>query len=256
MFSEEDEGVYSATLPKKRVANPRFITGPEYGRAKRGMEAANLRGIVLNSMVTVNWDTLNIGTDVDVEAAHTSFKELFGHWLHERFKPSAFIWVVERGADLGLHTHFLAHVGWMYRHALLAYVEEAVETAAGRRPVVAPKGSIRTVDVKPAHDDDIEFQVRSFRYLMKGLDPQAMYSWRGGKGKREFVSVEDAIRLEAQGEIHFKRIGTNRFLSSASADRIAKEYGGWATIDTECRPFTEDHLHYPARAALLRSLDI
>lgn len=83
--------IREVTMTSARVANPDYITRIEYMKALRGMQAANLSGLVLNGHATVSWQTLGLEIDEEVEAAHLQFRSLLDHWLRKRQLPTVYI---------------------------------------------------------------------------------------------------------------------------------------------------------------------
>ena len=223
--------IREVTMATKRVSNPDFITKPEYLKALRGMQAANLAGLVLNGQATISWETLNVLTDDDAEAAHLHFRTLFDHWLHKRQLPKAYIWVVERGPHLGIHSHFAFSMPKSYSPPFRQWFRSVTPTLTGKEPVreVSERGYVETLHSEVRRDDDVSAQLRTFRYFMKGLEPNAGLAGAHG------------LKLQPQGRIMFKRIGLSRSIDRSAADRVAASYGGWAAIEQSCAPVSDDH---------------
>lgn len=242
----------------RRYGHSQFITAEEYGRAVTAVHTANLTGLVLNAFLTISWTTLQIDDDADIERAHTHFLELMRHWLAGRRIPVAFVWVVERGPKIGLHSHYLFHLPKGHTLPFRAWISaQALRTVSGKVPVVmeAEDGRVSTVRFRREADDAVDFQFRQFRYMMKGLDPNSVVLNRAD-GTALPIWEAHGLELEPQGQIFFKRVGRSTSLATAAGNKVAGALGGWKEIEFQCRPFSIDYLKRAELYPIIRSLDV
>jgi hypothetical protein len=182
---------------------------------------ANLKGLVLNTAVTVSWSTVGIDDDRCVSAAHTALVRRLREWCTERRHPipCVLIWVKERSERLGVHSHLLAHVEARHRAKFGAIVRDFVAKYAGVPALANHRGedgrpvSTLYVDGPNARSeleaDEIRFQWSVFRYLMKGATMTEWVRVVSPCHARLLFRDFAGVHVRDQGTIRGKRVGTS-----------------------------------------------
>lgn len=186
-----------------------------FERAYRALALANCRGRVLDMHISVSWSTVGVTSDLTVFDLHQRFLELIRKWCIQAGFWPAWLWVLERGARMGLHTHMIIAIPPEWRRKFVFYAKQAAA-------VVSPAPLLDTAESKTIHivhrpTQNVDRQWWWFRYLFKGLRPDLM-KLSPGSPPRPFAPIA-GIRPQPQGEVSVKRFGVSRELDQSSFDR-------------------------------------
>lgn len=182
----------------------------------RAIAFANCLGRVLSTRFDVTWSTVGVTSDRDVADAQRELLDWLRRWLDRHADWAAFVWVLERGPEKGLHSHILLHCPDGMGEKLRQDAEAALTRIAGRPLVNEP--SRKTFKIQP-RGADIVSQWKRFRYMMKGIDPDG--GWSDGDEPSGFFRHTERLHIDAapQGDISVKRVGVSRALDKASFER-------------------------------------
>ena len=187
-------------------------------RVYRAIAFANCLGRVLSTRLDVTWSTVGITSDVIVAAMQRRLLDWLRRWLDRHAGWAAYVWVLERGTRRGVHSHVMLQVPDELGAKLRRDSETALTRIVGR-PLVNEE-NCRTILVQP-RGSDVWSQWRRFRYMMKGLEPNA--GWPDNDEPSGVHAYAERLHIEprAQGEIDGKRVGVSRALDEASFRRWA-----------------------------------
>ncbi|HWA17717.1 MAG TPA: hypothetical protein VG757_01860 [Devosia sp.] len=228
---------------KARLRATHYLTAKHALTALEAIKLANLQCFTLNAHVVVSWSTVGIVRDHEVMKASKRLLELLRKWAVRRGIPRGWIWVLERGPVLGLHLHVQLHIPRAIRNAFRAWLDEAVETIAGRGLVVkAVDDKTGTVFARVENEFNTDYQWTFFRYLMKGIDPTAKALMNGKV--RNLVDLWK-LELEAQGNVSCPRFGYSRSIGATAVKTLGTAFVQYAG---SLEPFTDDYFVAGKRA--------
>jgi hypothetical protein len=193
---------------------------------------ANLAGWVLNTFATVAWRVDAQCSESFAAQCHDLLLGLMRAWFRDQRKkwpglPFAAIWVKEVGRTLGLHSHFLVHVPHELRFDFRRWLERAAHRlveAPNLNPFLLQEGR-RLVHVSPNFDADTHEQWNVFRYMMKGLDPDALLMLRHDETHiKHLVREFGGVPVSSQGTVIGKRAGNTHDIGPAALRRMSRQF--------------------------------
>ncbi len=121
---------------------------------------AALIGLPLNRHLTILWKQANcIGRVQDIQGR---FIERLRKWLEYRGVVPAFVWVVERGRENGLHSHIVVHVPAAHREAFRQMLPRWIDGDVDAK-------TVKLTSVRYRVGDGYLSAVKGLlRYLLKG----------------------------------------------------------------------------------------
>lgn len=202
------------------------------GQAFKIIEAshyASLRGLHLSSELTISFKDLGHTEDETIKQCFEIFLDRFRSWHRHYGAECAYVYVVERSADMGLHVHMAFHLadkrhGNSNRFTLFrAWSKETISSLAigesRGKSVTQPYLVLRNT----FHAERVR---RWIQYLLKGMSPHVYFNVENGP----FVAAEImGIPTFDQGHIPFKRSGVSHSLGEAS--RRSRGYGSFFRLD-------------------------
>lgn len=123
------------------------VSAPQFQKAYRAVALANCLGMMMNTSVDIAWSTVNIRGDLSVNARQREFLDALRRWFDRNELPAAWIWVLEQGAKLGLHSHLLIHVPDHLTSRFRRYATETLARLVGGQ--LATTEGLKTLDVHP-----------------------------------------------------------------------------------------------------------
>jgi hypothetical protein len=140
-------GSQARPTPGIAAPHPKTTAGLPLGTQAKfiaAADAANVARTPLNHLLSVHWDKL-FTFEADAPCLRRGeverigyLVELLRHWITERCRVFAYIWVREISASAGQHWHLALHLPKRNRRALLAYLERLLgEPLAPRRRALA-----------------------------------------------------------------------------------------------------------------------
>lgn len=213
-----------------------FLSADDIQRLYVAKTRANIMGRFFNTMLTINWTSLGLA-DGQVAEVFQGLQTTLRAWATRKrgLKLNAFavgwLWVHERGPLAGgLHTHMLIAIDPKWRAPLGRLVSDYLLRRTGVQPVrrsdstssssaAALQASSQTImmvaprnrdGVPAAPRDEQSFQARQFRYLAKGVKPDA-HLRRVDGSSISVVSWAKLDRVQPQGRIVGKRCGYSAF---------------------------------------------
>lgn len=244
----------SRTHSQSRVLSPR-----DFQRLYKAVAVANLEGLVLNTFVTISWTLAGLSAPSSVRGAQAAFQERLTSWFQYRrdldasYPPYAGVWVKEVGRTMGLHTHYLLHVPHRDRAIFARWVRRSVSKATDADPGAA-RTTARGRALYATHVADLKDDWRQqwdvFRYMSKGLDPDALASVFSASQQRMLAAEYTGLSLLSdEGVIEGQRCGRSRAISNAAIAPWQPVYD--AVMDAEWRSAGRKSLHY-GQAFLVR----
>ncbi len=156
---------------------------------------ARQMGSPLNRFLTVLWERASVVGRI--QEAQARFLERMRKWLKYRGIDTAWVWVIENGREMGLHSHILVHVPAAHFNAwknmLPAWVDGDVD---------AKTIHVTTIQYSKRQDAALNRVKGTLKYLLKGTTSQS--------------AALLGIRKESQGIISGKRTGTSQNLGPAA----------------------------------------
>lgn len=122
----EYEARYMAMLAAAEAHDS--LSSAELYRAYRANYFAGCIGAPLNARVVITWKLYGVDEN-EVFRSDERFRELFRKWITDRYLGAAYINVIERGAHVGLHSHFRCHVPDSMKQGFAVWLPQAVRTA-------------------------------------------------------------------------------------------------------------------------------
>ncbi|MCX7302810.1 MAG: hypothetical protein NTV73_00510 [Hyphomicrobiales bacterium] len=226
----------------------------DFQNLRHAASLANLRSQVLNVHITIAWSTVGVVGDKEVGEANGQFLELMRHWLSERDIGHAWIWVLERKATVGLHSHILVHVPMMHQHRLKSWVEGAFVTATGKTAV--KERGCKSVFVRTTHNWNWEQQGIWFSYVLKGLlEGETVRDGVDRRGRHD-IATHVRIKVRPQGDVRTKRCGFARALGPKAWNEVANQYPLFAEELTYLEPISDRFLRLGELIDVIENLDI
>lgn len=187
-----------------------------FKRGYRAVALANCRGRVLDVHISVSWSTVGVTDDDAVLHCQRRLLEKIDEWSRARLIWPAWIWVLERGRRIGLHTHLLLSMTITRRAQLRDYLPKAIQEVVGR-PVLHTPESKTVVMSAPPEIANEDRQWEKFRYLFKGLGPGE------GRDAERLAALLPGQPLKPQGEVSVLRFGVSPEIGPFALRRWAKE---------------------------------
>jgi hypothetical protein len=182
---------------------------------------ANSRGWVLNVEMTITWPLLGLRSDTEVGRRLAQFLHLLYHFCRDkRNLDFVLIWVMERGAERGLHTHLAVHLPIAVKPQFRRWVRRALKRMTGVDPdrvIITPGGQ----RLKPLHFDfrsdySAYSQWQWFKYMIKGIDPTAICGPDDESVERVWRVID--VRPEPVGIMSTKRVGWSKLIGPEARD--------------------------------------
>lgn len=227
-----------------------WLTAEDIVKLYLAVVRANLQGMTLNYFATVSWSTLGLRDDAEIQAATQALFVRLREWSTRKRDPSTghptpirlgWIWCHERGPEMGMHTHLLMHVPRRCSSRTGKVICRFLEAYTGR-PLLqeGPTGIATFKAIEPrlksasgksrgrAHRyPALAFQRQIARYMMKGVDPDAVVPAAAARQRgQDLCEVLKIDQLGTPARILGKRCGYSvHNLGSASFARVADRLG-------------------------------
>lgn len=180
----------------------RHITLTQAENLAHAVGFARQIGFPLNRHLTVLWEHAGVvGRVQDVQAR---FLELMRKWLQYRTVEAAWVWVVEDGACMGLHSHILVHVPNPYLTAWKRMLPNWLDGDVDDKTIDVV--SIQYPNRSEATLNRVKGKVK---YLLKGVSSQS--------------GALIGVRPENQGVVPGKRTGTSQNIGRAARSAFAEK---------------------------------
>jgi hypothetical protein len=227
-----------------------WLTAADVVKLYLAVLRANLQGMTLNYFATISWSTLGLEDDAEIQAATQALFVRLREWSkrkrdvrtgHPTPIRLAWIWCHERGPKMGMHTHLLMHVPRRCSSRTGKVICRFLEAYTGRPLLQEGPGGLATFKadeprLKPASGKSrgrakrypaLAFQRQIARYMMKGVDPDAVVpaaaARQRGQDLGEILKIED---MGTPTRILGKRCGYSvQNLGAASFARVADRLG-------------------------------
>jgi hypothetical protein len=186
-------------------------------KAYRAVAFANCLGLVMDTSVDITWSLQGITSDKAVGECQQAFIDAVRRWLDRNDQWAAYLWVLERGKRLGLHTHMLMHLPERLSGPFHEY-STATLSRIVRGPLVRTK-EMKTLLVQPRRGVDTTPQWIRFGYMMKGVDPRL--SWPDDRAISGYLTLAERAGLgpRDEGEVSVQRLGVSRALNDSAFAR-------------------------------------
>jgi hypothetical protein len=191
------------------------------------------QGMPLTAFVTVNWKSapgFDARKRMDWEKWHRRFTETLSDWMKPH-APVAFLYVRERGAKLGAHTHFVVHLPsapasrWI---ELKPKLEKQLKAACKRWGFTDPRAVDVTGDKRNTPGMIYPSQRHGLlRYLAKAVNPEELIATGAGK-----VALHKMIGIRPRSQLPLpcKRVGWTQNIGEAT-----RRAAGWEDIEDVLR---------------------
>jgi hypothetical protein len=215
----DDEG--TPTPPAS--AFTRKISAEDFDKLYTAICYANSCGWILNVEMTVTWPLLGCRSDTEAGGALAHLLHLMYHFCSDkRGLPFVVVWVMERGPERGLHTHFAAHLPAAVKPEFLRWLGRALETVTGVDPDAVRVRSPDGQRLRPLHCDfrssySALSQWRWFKYMMKGIDPVPDNVDLASNSVQKLWRVL-GVRPEPVGLMSTQRVGVTRSIGRGARD--------------------------------------
>jgi hypothetical protein len=185
-------------------------------KAYRAVAFANCLGRIMSSRLDITWSTVGVAADLAVAARQRDFLDWMRRWLDRHAGWAAYLWVLERGSQRGVHTHLLFYLPPGMGKKFRTDASRALERVVGCKLVDRPRE--KTLRVR-ARGQELAAQWYRFAYMMKGLDPHT--GWRDADEQTGIYTYAKRVglRTRSTGMIEGKRVGVSRALDDASFRR-------------------------------------
>ncbi|MGO4527000.1 hypothetical protein AB4097_19335 [Microvirga sp. 2MCAF35] len=204
------------------LADRDFLTAEDFKKLYTAIVNANFDGISLTNLLSINWNMLGC----DRKSASNHFSALRSRtqwWMRDNQLGWHGIYVWENPSDI-LNCHLLFHLpptrrgpdkrrkGYDKRErGFRPWLERTICDLLDVPTL--PNGS---VDLQCRNEEALDAQWHWFRYMMKGLDPDAWV--RDGEGRLVRLADKAEIELKPQGRIIGKRAGATQSLNTKEVE--------------------------------------
>lgn len=228
-------------MPETNTAPSTCLSAAQFRRLYQSTALANCDGLVLNKFITVAWETAGeMPAELNLEC-HNRLLANMRTWFYDVAlsrgeQPSfACIWVRENGRKFGVHSHILVHVWPEVEVAFARWLKRAVPRIARKALGKLPDIDSGTLLHQGRNMGScIDGQWRVFRYLMKGLDPDAVCKLSTNPHEVHLLVEFGKVRASHEGEIVGPRCGYSRQLGPAM-QKVATERWGAPALWPEHR---------------------
>jgi hypothetical protein len=199
--------------------------------------AANCRGLVLNTFISITWSTVDLTGLPDAYQLQDQFLHAAGQWLGrpEQFsKPAAWLWTLENGPKYGVHSHVMMSVPQMLTARFRLWAEKELARIVGG-PLLETADS-KTVVIVVRPDQDVAYQWDRWRYLFKGIRPDLAWPDPTAPARIRLLSEVSGIVPIAQGEIRTGRMGMSPMIGPSAIAELMTEGPPSLAIDVTRRP--------------------
>jgi len=197
------------------------INDRQFKNAYNAVAFANRNGRVMNVHMTIAWSTVGIVADEELADLNEKFLERFRKWCDARELPRAWIFVLERSKERGLHSHILASVprdGYADGKAgLTNWAKGCIKNLTGRVPLQKRGEKTKTIVVRHK-DESVQLQWKWFRYVMKGLAPNLTRRDSEDRRKVRLLKNVAGVRARPQGTVTTKRVGSSRVIGAKARE--------------------------------------
>lgn len=255
-----------------------------FDRLYHAVAFANLRGCIMNTMISLSWETAGIVDPAAINAAHQGLLVRLREWCTRRKDPktgrpaplpSAHVWAREWASSHGHHTHVLMAVEPRHRPRLGVVMKRYVEKVSGQLCAVGKVDkdgrAVNTVHVAApsmkvgkfeSREAQLDFQWRAFRYLAKGATQSEWAKLVGHNHATVPFADYAQVGLRDQGQIAGKRtgystaaLGKPAWLTFAADYELREDLIG-RRLREDGPHYGDDYLRQGEQLRQLRSLDI
>ncbi len=186
----------------------------QFQKAYRAVAFANCMGLMMNTAVDIAWSTAGVEGDLAVTARQRDLLDALRRWCDRNGLPAAWIWVLEQGPKLGLHSHILMHVPDEHVDKFRQYATVTLSRLVVKR--LANTKASKTLLIAHRWGNQITPQWLRFKYMMKGLTADSQLPARDEFENAIKFSERVAVRPKPQGQVRVKRLGVSRALDHAA----------------------------------------
>jgi len=194
-----------SSLPVSEVPlRPAYLTGPEVIKFCYGISYAMSKGVLMNTLLTINWSDMELreseGTAVLGKYFHRAKK-----WRRVGTEPRQrrvanprvggelhYALVHENDSKRGFHTHVLFYLPDEDRDAFEAWSRKCLRDIVGRP--FPPAAFHLTRSYAKTESDRIEWVWHRFRYLIKQLPDIWRLPWNDPKKGIQWICMRDVLK--------------------------------------------------------------
>lgn len=195
------------------------ISRTQFSKARRAVAFANCMGMVMNTAVDITWSTVGVTGDASVARRQMAFLDALRRWFDRNGVTAAWVWVLEQGETLGLHSHILMHVPDELTLEFRNYAK-ATLTRIVKRPLLNTD-DLKTLLIQHRRREQIIPQWWRFRYMMKGVKPNLVLVVGEEFGQAMNYADRVGVSPKPQGDVGVKRLGVSRALDDSAFKRWA-----------------------------------
>ncbi len=173
----------------------------------------------LTAQATISWECIR-GFDPSslLKCQGSTLREL-GRWLRRRGIRPAFIWCIENGRRLGLHTHISIHIPFSVFPFLQAKLERFIPGFEQNRRILEIAQD--QGEQRPKYMWTATQRAGTCRYMLKGMDHRATLEVDGvTRNLGDLLGIE---HRGVQGTVLFKRLGVSHSLGPVARRRAGYE---------------------------------
>ena len=194
-----------------------FITPRQLKIAHAAVEIANYHGLLMNVELTITPNAVGLSKADEVDAIQRQFFKKFGGMCRRWGISPRYNVVFEWGIRRGYHFHAAIALPPDTIGKFRRWIKPAVfHLLSDGQPTSG------LVFVKVRAKPTLDSQWRWFRYMMKGLDPEAV-----NRERRRVADVVGISKLRSPGLWPFKRVRVSECSSFRAALKMRYRYPGW-----------------------------
>lgn len=171
----------------------------------------------LTVFFAIAWSKTLDWTDDKLADKQEAFAHKLRKWLIKRNIPVAYAYVGELGGRVGVHTNVAVHIPKMHFREFQDCLDSLVPGFIGN-PSTTKLFEDRRLELPKFHYHPNQ-RLGSFKYLLKGIDPDASFNANGNRIK---WCEAIGIRAKPQGVIVGRRTGVSHTLG-----KVARANAGW-----------------------------
>ncbi|WP_372397831.1 hypothetical protein ABMY26_13690 [Azospirillum sp. HJ39] len=178
---------------------------------------AEYTGTPFTVYLAISWSKTQDWTDDQISNKQEAFARKLRKWLSARNIPLAYLYTSEIGNKLGINTHVAVHIPFEHFFEFQNVLNSLVPGFNGNH------ATAKVQDDKwrkqPKYHYHPNQRLGSFKYLLKGIDPDASFNANGTR-----IKWCEAIGIipKSQGVIVGRRAGVSHTLG-----KIARGNAGW-----------------------------
>lgn len=194
-----------SSWPPPPNAKATLLTASAVGEALSAAEFAAVHGWWLDTSLTLSLELMGSLGDTTAEESLKRFLKCFAQYCRDNDLPRAYVAVVERSRQIGLHAHLAAHMPASQRNQFAAWVERWTREECKRRSVDYDR---KAWALNRHRKENRHLHYALVHYALKGCDVGAIVQTAENAPDGRDIRLGDLLSFDFvdPGEIAFDRL--------------------------------------------------